>query len=74
MHDDQSARVMVYRYLYWNESATKRSASSLYATLEMIRNGLGVPVYPTGIEVARSELRDGGLYVPPQIQAAKGDS
>ena len=74
MQDNQSARVMVYRYLYWEEGATRRKASTLYATLEMIRNGLGVPVYPTGIDVARSELRDGGLYVPPQIQAAKGDS
>ena len=56
-------RVMVYRYLYWTEDG--RKASTVYATLEMIRDGLGIAIYPSGIDVSRSELHNGGLYHGP---------
>lgn len=57
-------KLLVYRYTYWDEDAQCRATSTIYATFEAIRNGLGTPLYPTALEIDRSELRQGGLYVP----------
>lgn len=59
-------KILVYRYTYWDEASQQRKTSSLYATVEVIRNGLGTPVYTTALEVERRLLRDGGIYVPEQ--------
>ena len=57
-------RVLVYRYMYWDEATRARETSQMYATVEVIRNGLGTPVHSSAIEVSRADLRDGGVYVP----------
>ena len=59
-------RVLVYRYMYWDEATRARETSQMYATVEVIRNGLGTPVHSSAIEVSRADLRDGGVYVPQQ--------
>ena len=56
--------VTVYQYTYWDEETKTHKTSVLYATLDMIRNGLGQPVYGSEIKVRRAELRDGGIHVP----------
>jgi hypothetical protein len=59
-------KVLVYQYMYWDESTRVRQTSRLYATAEVIRDGLGTPIHASAIEVSRAELRDGGIYVPPR--------
>jgi hypothetical protein len=58
-------KVLVYRYMYWVEATRVRETSQMYATVEVIRDGLGTPVHSSALEVSRSELRD-GMYVPLQ--------
>ena len=64
-------KVLVYRYMYWDESTRIRETSQMYATVEVIRDGLGTPIHSSAIEVSRSELRD-GMYVPTQDALAVG--
>jgi hypothetical protein len=54
----------VYLYTYWDEETKTHKTSGVYATLDMIRNGLGRPVYGSELKVRRADLRDGGFYVP----------
>ena len=60
-------KVLVYQYMYWDDSTRTRETSLLYATVEVIRNGLGTPIHSSAIEVSRSELRDGGIFEPPRL-------
>ena len=57
-------RVLVYRYQFWDEETQWRRISSLYATEETIRNGLGVVLHHTAIEVDPASLHGTGLYDP----------
>jgi hypothetical protein len=57
-------RIVVYRYTYWDEQAGWMKTSSIYATFEMISNGLGVAVLDSGLEVDQEALRFGGVYIP----------
>lgn len=57
-------KILVYQYMYWDEATRSRLTSSVYATNDVIRNGLGTPIHSSAIEVSRAELRDGGIFVP----------
>jgi hypothetical protein len=70
-HDDA---IWVYLYQYWDEESQCRRVSSLYATEELIRHGLGVPVHTSAIKVDRSDLKDRGLYIPSDEQPASNNS
>lgn len=54
--------VWVYQYIYWDDVTQQRKTSEKYATLEAIRNGLGVPLHTTGRKVALAEVPN-GMYV-----------
>ena len=60
----ENAEVLVFQYTYWDQASNRQRTSTLYATEEVIRNGLGVPIHASAIKVLRSHLRDGGIYVP----------
>lgn len=64
-------RVSVYLYSYWDEDSQARKTSTLYATFEAIRNGLGVPVYTSEIEIDMGSLGEGGFYYPDGARKAK---
>jgi len=53
--------VLVYQYTYWDEASDERKTSKRYATLDVIRNGLGVPVFASERRVPASEVVDGFL-------------
>ena len=56
--------VLVYRYQFWDEETQWRRISALYATEETIRNGLGVVLHHTVLEVDPASLHGTGLYNP----------
>jgi hypothetical protein len=58
--------VTVYRWKYWDAASESYKTSSWYATDELIRKGLGAAVPHTAVDVPLSELRSGGIYVPPE--------
>ena len=55
--------VWVYQYIYWDHTTQQHKTSEKYATMEAIRDGLGVPLHTTGRKVAASEVPN-GVYVP----------
>lgn len=64
--------VWVYRYTYWDADSGERKLSSLYATFEACKNGLGIPDHSTAKSVRRRDLRDGGIFVPGEDILNKG--
>ena len=62
---DAAERVFVFRYLFWDEASQSRRVSSVLATEEAIRGGLGVRIDGGSMMVLRSALRDDGVYVLP---------
>ena len=62
---DDVAEVKVYRYSYWDEDTRTLRESSVYATLDMIRCGLGQPLFKTVIVVPAHRLKD-HIYVPAE--------
>lgn len=59
----EQLEVWVYQYIYWDDAAQQHKTSEKYATLEAIRNGLGVALHTTGRKVAAREVPN-GTYVP----------
>ena len=57
-------RVLVYRYQFWDEETQWRRISSLYATADMIHNGLGIVLHDTALEVDVEALHGTGIYDP----------
>jgi hypothetical protein len=55
--------VLVYRYTYWDPRTSTQEMSTHYATMDEIRNGLGIPVLKDSLKVERAEL-EGGFYYP----------
>jgi hypothetical protein len=64
-------RICVYLYSYWDEESQSRKTSKLYATFDAIRNGLGMPVYTSVIEIDVARLGEGGFYYPEGTAKAK---
>lgn len=48
--------VWVYRYRYWDPKSNEMVTAGREATLDAIRNGLGVPVIESGRKAAVSDL------------------
>jgi hypothetical protein len=69
-----SDEVWVYLYQYWDEETQSKRVSSLYATEEAIRHGLGTPVHTSAMKVGRGELKDGGIYIPSDEQPASNSA
>jgi hypothetical protein len=65
VRDEECDVVLVYQYLYWDQHAQIRKLSGRYATFDAIKDGLGVPVYPSGKIVARAEVV-GGIWNGPR--------
>lgn len=62
--------VWVYLYQYWDEQSRTHKVSSLYATDDVIRAGLGVKVHGSGMQVEAAALTDGGIYIPSDERPA----
>jgi hypothetical protein len=66
--------IWVFLYTYWDEHSGSEKLSSLYATEEVLRSGLGKKVHASGIRVDRTALTDGGIYIPSDQQPASNES
>ena len=55
--------ILVYRYSFWDDRKRVQRVSVRYATLEAIRNGLGIPLQGDSKRVATTEVV-GGLWTP----------
>lgn len=58
--------VVVYRYHYWDEDRHQMVVSKREATLQCIRDGLGIPVIESGRKVPRSALDEFGRVIATQ--------
>lgn len=57
--------VMVYEFEFWDPDAQSMVRSRTPATLDAIRNGLGVPVISTGRRVSLSRINSQGRVRAP---------
>ena len=53
--------VSVFQYMYWDEASKERRTSVRFATLDMIRSGLGVPVFTSERRVPTHHVVNGFL-------------
>ena len=60
------AKVAVYLYRYRHADGSERT-SRLYATMQVLRAGLGAPIQESARMVERAELTDHGLYIAPEV-------
>ena len=61
-NDDPTARpgyVLVYRYVYWDESSQSHQTSSRFATADVIRCGLGEIIPASAKKIPMTKLIDG---------------
>ena len=56
--------MLVYDYQFWDPGVGRMIVSETPATLDAIRNGLGMPLPETGRRVARSALDSFGRVKP----------
>jgi hypothetical protein len=54
--DSNETVVWVYRYRYWDPKSNEMVTAAREATLEAIKNGLGIPVIESGRKVTFSHL------------------
>ncbi len=57
--NERMDEVSVYQYTYWDEASNERKTSTRYATMDVIRSGLGVPVFTSEKRVPVNELVNG---------------
>lgn len=62
---DTAGFIVVYRYHYWDEEQHQMVVSRREATLECIRNGLGIPIVESGRKVHFSQLDEHGRVIDP---------
>jgi hypothetical protein len=55
--------IVVYRYDYWDVDQNRMVSSQAEATLECIRDGLGIPVIESGRKVPRTAVDDRGRLI-----------
>jgi hypothetical protein len=60
---DAQDYVIVYRYDYWDEDQHRMVTSKAEATLQCIRDGLGIPVVESGRKVPRTAVDDRGRLI-----------
>lgn len=58
----------VFRYSYWDEGRGIACVAEGFATLEAIRDGLGIPIFSASKLVPKLEVL-GGVWYPPPIRA-----
>ena len=58
--------VVVYRYHYWDEDQHQMVISKWEATLQCIKDGLGIPAIETGRKVPRAALDAFGRVIVTQ--------
>ena len=59
--DAEALFVWVFRYSYWDEESQAHERSWRFATLDMIRSGLGEPIHSTAKKVRVNDLIDGAF-------------
>jgi hypothetical protein len=62
--------VLVYRYQYWDEESGTMVVSSSFATLDTIKDGLGIPVSETALRVLRNRLDTHGRLLERPTRSA----
>jgi len=62
--DSNDAVVWVYRYRYWDPRWNEMVTATREATLDAIRNGLGVPIVESGRKAQLSDLDGHGRVMP----------
>lgn len=70
---DRPRTVLVYLYTYWDDRSKKQEISTRFATLEAIRNGLGLPVLENARKVDPERLIDGAFYIPAPEEFLEGN-
>ena len=70
----RNEKVWVYQYTYWDEASRTHKTSTQYATMDAIRNGLGIPVLSSERKVWRADLTHGEMYVPKEPKEPKEES
>lgn len=66
---EEQQTILVYRYSFWDDHYQIRQVSTGWATLDAIRNGLGVPIFTESKRVPSTEVI-GGVWIeksPPTI-------
>jgi hypothetical protein len=58
--NDTTGFVVLYRYRYWDAEKGHMVEARDKATLDAIKDGLGVPMTETGEKVARSDVDERG--------------
>ena len=53
--------VWVYQYLYWDDVKKEHTASKRFATVDVIKCGLGTPILASGKKVPKDKLIDGAF-------------
>ena len=53
--------VWVYQYTYWDDAAKAHKTSERFATIEVIRCGLGDPVHTSAKKIPITKLIDGAF-------------
>lgn len=64
MDGDKRRKIDVYQYLYWNDATKAQEVSRVYAPLDVIKNGLGMAILASGIQIQTWELMASGVYDP----------
>ena len=68
MENTSDNQVWVYRYRYWDPSPDHFIVSNRLATLEAIKNGLGIPVLESGMRISRTYIDERGCARIPSGQ------
>ena len=68
---DTAAYLIVYRYQYWDPVAKSMVLAPELATLDEIKNGLGIPMRESGEKVRWSDVDAAGIYRPNRISDAQ---
>jgi hypothetical protein len=62
---DTTGFVVVYQYRYWDAEKSQMTVAPEMATLDAIKDGLGIPMSETGTKVGRSEVDERGRLKRP---------
>ena len=62
MDIDQEDHLWVYRYRSWDEDKQEMTLSSAMATLDAIRNGLGIPALESATRVPLADVDSSGRH------------
>ena len=66
MHDE----ILVYLYTFWDGGSQSQKISNRFATLQILRDGLGQPIWASARKVRRADLTDGAFFSPLKAKPA----